>query len=120
MTEYDDSDDYLDDRDSDAPEPDWASMVYEVFNPERSVGVACGRDGEVVGLHLADEARDNGDQWLAAEIMRVARLAHLKSRVGLRAEMEYNGARPYTVDSFDLPTESAYRAMENAEFGITQ
>lgn len=120
MTEHDDNDDFAGDLDAEERAPDWKSMVYEVFNPERSVGVACGRDGEVIGLHLSDEARDNGDAWLAAEIMRVARLAHLKSRVGLRAEMEYNGARPYTVDSFDLPTEAAYRAMENAEFGISQ
>ncbi|MFF0457862.1 hypothetical protein [Nocardia africana] len=104
---------------SDAPAPDWKSMTYEVFNPDHSVGVACDRDGEVIGLHLSDEARDNGDSWLANEILRLARLAHTKSRVGLRAEMEYNGARPYTVDSFDLPTEASYRAMESAEFGTT-
>lgn len=108
-----------DESESEAAQPDWNAMTYEVFNPDHSVGVACDRDGEVVGLHLSDEARDNGDSWLAAEILRLARLAHLKSRVGLRAEMEYNGARPYTVDSFDLPTEAAYRAMEHAEFGTT-
>ncbi|TLF74016.1 hypothetical protein [Nocardia cyriacigeorgica] len=99
--------------------PDWQSMIYEVVNLDHSVGVACNRDGEVVGLHLTDEARENGDAWLSAEILRIARLAHMKSRVGLRAEMEYNGARPYTVDAFDLPTEAAYRAMENAELGRT-
>ncbi|MBO0855614.1 MAG: hypothetical protein J2P18_17830 [Nocardia sp.] len=117
--EYDDYDtDYdPDDAETAVAEPDWKSMSYEVFNPEQSVGVACNRDGEVIGLHLSDEARDNGDSWLAAEILRLAKLAHLKSRVGLRAEMEYNGARPYTVDSFDLPTEETYRAMEMAEFG---
>ncbi|MGV9411234.1 hypothetical protein ACWDOP_15060 [Nocardia sp. NPDC003693] len=97
--------------------PDWRSMTYEVFNPDHSAGVACDRDGEIVGLHLTDEARDNGDTWLAAEILRLARLAHAKSRVGIRAEMEYNGARPHTIDSFDLPTEASYRAMEAAEFG---
>ncbi|MFF3569891.1 hypothetical protein [Nocardia jiangxiensis] len=97
--------------------PNWRTMTYEVFNPDHSVGVACGRDGEIVGLHITDDARDNGDAWLAAEIVRLARLAHQKSRVGLRAEMEFNGTRPYTIDSFDLPTESAYRAMEAAEFG---
>ncbi|MBY8862740.1 hypothetical protein K7711_40165 [Nocardia sp. CA2R105] len=99
--------------------PNWRTMTYEVFNPDHSVGVACGRDGEIVGLHITDDARDNGDTWLCSEIVRLARLAHQKSRVGLRAEMEFNGTRPYTIDSFDLPTESTYRAMENAEFGAT-
>lgn len=113
--------DYLDqdDRDFDdlePSEPDWKAMTYEVFNPDRSVGVACDRDGQVVGMHLQDEALDNGDSWIAAEILRLARLAHTKSRVGLRTEMEHKGARSYTVDSFGLPTEAAYRAMEEAEF----
>ncbi|WP_433525816.1 hypothetical protein ACQPZ2_13400 [Nocardia pseudovaccinii] len=116
MTEFDDLD--QDDLDEVAP-PDWRNLIYEVFNPDHTVGVACGRDGEVVGLHITDDARDNGDTWLAAEIVRLARLAHLKSRVGLRAEMEHNGTRPYTIDSFDLPTESSYRATEIAEFGTT-
>ncbi|WP_433683859.1 hypothetical protein [Nocardia sp. CA-119907] len=116
MTEFHDLD--PDDL-HDAPVPDWRSLTYEVFNPDHTVGVACGRDGEVVGLHITDEARDSGDSWLAAEVVRLARLAHMKSRVGLRAEMEYNGTRPYTIDSFDLPTESSYRATEIAEFGTT-
>ncbi|WP_067721538.1 hypothetical protein [Nocardia yamanashiensis] len=104
-----------DELDPDAANP--RTLTYQVFNPDDTVGVACNRDGEVVGLHLTDEARDNGDTWLAAEILRLARLGHMKSRVGLRAEMERNGTLPYTIDSFDLPTESAYRAMEIAEFG---
>lgn len=97
-------------------EPDWRSMIYEVFNPDHTAGVACNRDGEVIGLHITDEARDNGDSWLSAELLRLARLAHTKSRVGLRAEMEYKGTRSYTIDAFDLPTEAAYRVMEKAEF----
>jgi len=100
-----------------AAPPDWRNISYEVFNPDHTVGVACDRDGEVVGLHLTDDARDNGDTWLAKEILRVARLAHAKSRLGLRTEMEFKGTRSYTVDSFDLPTEASYRAMEAAEFG---
>ncbi|MBF6149170.1 hypothetical protein [Nocardia nova] len=113
MSDYDD----YDEDELAPPAPDWQNRVYEVFNPDHTVGVACDRDGEVVGLHLTDDARENGDTWLAAEILRLARLAHAKSRVGLRSEMEYNGTRPYTIDSFDLPTESSYRAMEIAEFG---
>ncbi|WP_228002916.1 hypothetical protein [Nocardia australiensis] len=113
-----DIDDY-DPDESGAAEPNWSAMIYEVLNPEHTVGVACDRDGEIVGLHITDDACENGDAWLAAEILRVARLAHAKSRVGLRAEMEYKGSRPYTIDSFDLPTEASYRAMELAEFGRT-
>ncbi|WP_454199642.1 hypothetical protein [Nocardia sp. Marseille-Q1738] len=111
-----DTDDFDVDDDLDAATPDWRSRTYEVFNPDHTVGVGCDRDGEIIGLYITDDARDNGDTWLAAEIVRLARLAHAKSRVGLRAEMEYNGTRPYTIDSFDLPTEASYRAMEESEF----
>ncbi|MEV6325748.1 hypothetical protein AB0M45_31965 [Nocardia sp. NPDC051787] len=111
-----DMDDIDVDDDPDAAPPDWRRRTYEVFNPDHTVGVGCDRDGEIIGLYITDDARDNGDGWLAAEIVRLARLAHAKSRVGLRAEMEYNGTRPYTIDSFDLPTESSYRAMEESEF----
>ena len=101
-----------------ADEPDWRNLTYEVFNPDHTVGAACNRDGEIIGLHITDEARENGDTWLSAEIVRLARLVHLKSRAGLRAEIEGKGTRPYTVDSLDLPTEKSYRAMEQAEFGV--
>lgn len=98
--------------------PAAAPQVHEVFNPDHTVGVACGRDGEVVGMHITDDAKENGDAWLSAEILKVAGLAHAKSRLGLRREMEANGARAYTVDSFGLPTEAAYRAMEDEAFGL--
>ncbi|AHH16405.1 hypothetical protein NONO_c16040 [Nocardia nova SH22a] len=112
------ADNEFDEFDESAPAaPDRRNTTYEVFNPDHTVGVACDRDGEVIGLHITDDARDNGDAWLAAEIVRIARLAHTKSRVGLRSEMEANGTRSYTIDSFALPTESSYRAMEIAEFG---
>ncbi|MBU3066814.1 hypothetical protein KO481_35510 [Nocardia sp. NEAU-G5] len=100
-----------------AAQPDWPSKIYEVFNPEGTVGVACNRDGEIVGLHLTDDARDEGDTWLAGEIVRLGKLAHLKSRVGLRAEMMDNGTGAHTIDAFDLPTENSYRQAERSEFG---
>ncbi|SUA72816.1 Uncharacterised protein [Nocardia otitidiscaviarum] len=112
------NDTHLDEADEQTPAaPDWGKRTYEVFNPDNTVGVACNRDGEIVGLHITDDAREFGETWLSAEILKLARLAHQKSRVGLRAEMEYKGARPYTIDAFDLPTEAAYRAMEDAELG---
>jgi hypothetical protein len=98
---------------------EYQSRTFEVFNPDHTAGVACDRDGEIIGMHVADEALENGDDWLAAEILKLARLAHAKSRVGLRNEMERKGSLPYTIDSFDLPTEASYRAMEDAEFGRT-
>ncbi|AFU02725.1 hypothetical protein V7968_31770 [Nocardia vulneris] len=112
----------IDDLSADAGEddaPDWSARSYEVFNPDRTVGVACGRDGAVIGLHISDEACDNGDTWLAAEIVKLARLAHVKSRVGLRAEMEHKGTKPYAIDFFELPTQDSYRALERAEYGET-
>ncbi|WP_040776325.1 hypothetical protein [Nocardia pneumoniae] len=97
--------------------PDWRNLVYEVFNPEYSVGVACDRSGMIVGLHLGDEVGEHTDDWLASEVLRVARLAYLKSRVGRRAELLYNGGLPRLADSLGLPTEAEYNIMEKAEFG---
>ncbi|MGI5220927.1 hypothetical protein [Nocardia sp. CA-290969] len=117
--EYDFDDDYTDAADDfGAAAPAAAPQVHEVFNPDHTVGVACDRDGEIVGLHITDDARENGDTWLSAEILKLAGLAHAKSRLGLRREMEANGARSYTIDSFGLPTEAAYQALENEAFGL--
>ncbi|MFI5715844.1 hypothetical protein [Nocardia sp. NPDC051750] len=110
-------DDYELDPDADEVPAAPRKTIHEVFNPEGTVGVACDRDGEVVGMHITDEARENGDVWLAAEIVNLAKLAHMQSRVGLRREMEAKGTRPYTIDSFGLPTEAAYRSLENEIFG---
>ncbi|MGW1742660.1 hypothetical protein ACWCPQ_28075 [Nocardia sp. NPDC001965] len=118
MNEDFDYDDTEDDRDVPATSSAAAPQVHEVFNPDHTVGVACDRDGEIVGLHITDEAQDNGDSWLSAEILKIAGLAHAKSRLGLRREMESNGARSYTIDSFGLPTEAAYQAMEDEAFGL--
>ncbi|MFI9413306.1 hypothetical protein [Nocardia gamkensis] len=96
--------------------PDWRNLVYEVFNPDYSVGVACDRGGMIVGLHLGDEVLEHPDGWLAEEIVRVARLAHQKSRVGRRAELLYKGGLPHFADSLELPTEAEYNLMEKTEF----
>ncbi|MGK8524487.1 hypothetical protein ACRS6B_24350 [Nocardia asteroides] len=96
--------------------PDWQNRIYEVFNPDYSVGVACDRSGTIVGLHIGD-VWEHADSWLAAEIVRVARLAQVKSQVGRRAELMYNGASPRVADSLGLPTEAEYNLMAKAEFG---
>ncbi len=96
--------------------PERERVLYEVFNPDHSVGVACDPAGKVVGLHIGDGVRDNTDDWLAAEILLLARLAHQKSRVGWRDEMLAAGTLPYIVENFDLPTAAEYIAMENAAF----
>ncbi|WP_328407757.1 hypothetical protein [Nocardia sp. NBC_00403] len=98
-------------------QPDWRNLIYEVFNPDYSVGVACDRSGTIVGLHLGDGVWDNTDSWLANELVRVARLAYLKSRVGRRAELLHNGAWPSIADSLGLITETEYKFREQAEFG---
>lgn len=94
-----------------------SAPVFEVFNPDYSVGVACGIAGEIVGVHLGEEIWENTDAWLAAEIVRVARLAHMKSQVGRRLALLENGALPHVADARELPTEAEYRRMEKAEFG---
>lgn len=104
------------DTEDGAASGDKHSPIHEVFNPDNSVGVACNREGEIVGLHIDDNGRDNGDVWLAQEILKLAGLANLKSRLGLRFEMETNGVLPHTIDAFNLPTEAAYRAAEQAAF----
>lgn len=92
-------------------------VVYEVFNPDQTVGVVCDRDGTIVGIHLDDEILPQGDDYVAEQVRRIAALAHQKSRVGLRSEMESNGTDAFTLSSFGLPTEKEYVAMEAAEFG---
>ena len=91
---------------------------YEVFNPDYSVGVACDCDGFVVGLHLDDEVWENTDRWLAAEIVRVAKLAYLKARVGRRVEMERRHGNTRFADALNPPTEEQYRRAEKVEFGV--
>ncbi|MEU4432313.1 hypothetical protein ACH474_10820 [Nocardia rhamnosiphila] len=91
--------------------------IFEVFNPEYSVGVACALSGEIVGVHLGEEIWENDDAWLAAEILRVARLAYMKSQVGRRASLLERGALPHVADARGLPTESDYLLQEKLEFG---
>jgi hypothetical protein len=104
--------------DDEGEELDAKPTVYEVFNPDQTVGVACDREGAVVGLHIDDDILDHGDEWLAREIMRVAELAREKSRVGLRAELERSGSDPFVLRSLGLPTDADYITMENDAFGI--
>ncbi|MEU4313782.1 hypothetical protein [Nocardia sp. NPDC024068] len=91
--------------------------VFEVFNPDYSVGVACDGAGWIVGVHLGDEVWENTDLWLAAELVRVARLARMKSQVGRRAEMLANGALPHSADRLGLPTEAEFSRQLHEEFG---
>jgi hypothetical protein len=102
----------------DGEELDAKPTVYEVFNPDQTIGVACDREGAVVGLHIDDDILDNGDEWLARQIMLVAELAREKSRVGLRAELERSGSDPFVLRSFGLPTDADFVAMEIDAFGI--
>lgn len=95
-----------------------ASRIYEAFNPDYSVGVACNILGVIVGVHLGDEVWENTDAWLAAEIVRVARLARVKSQVGRRSMLAARGALRHVLDEYGLPTEEEYRRMEKAEFGF--
>ncbi|WP_328392074.1 hypothetical protein [Nocardia sp. NBC_00416] len=98
-------------------QPNRNSPVYEAFNPDYSVGVGCNLFGVIVGVHLGDEVWENTDAWLAAEIVRVARLAHLKSQVGRRSVLSARGALPHVLDEQGLPTEADYQRIEKAEFG---
>jgi hypothetical protein len=106
--------------DDDGEELDDKPTVYEVFNPDQTVGVACDREGAVVGLHIDDDILDHGDEWLAQEIQRVAKLAYEKSRVALRAELERSGSDPFVLTSFGLPTDADYVAMEIDTFNLHQ
>ncbi|MEV2226063.1 hypothetical protein AB0E01_40285 [Nocardia vinacea] len=97
--------------------PRGSDRIYEVFNPDYSVGVACEQSGRIVGLHVGDDVWENTDSWLADEIQRVARLAYLKARVGRRAELLDRGVAPVVADALELPTEAEYRLQEKAAFG---
>jgi hypothetical protein len=104
----------------DAAESSVASQrqrIFEVFNPDYSVGVACDSAGVIVGLHLGDEIVEQSDAWLAAEIVRLARLARMKSDVGRRQILQDNGMLPHAAEARGLPSETDYRRVEAAEFG---
>lgn len=88
-----------------------------MFNPDYSVGVACNAAGVVVGLHLGDEIVEYSDAWLAAEILRLARLARMKSQVARRQALLDSGMLPHAVEAHELPNEAEYRRAEAAEFG---
>ncbi|MBB5918758.1 hypothetical protein BJY24_007670 [Nocardia transvalensis] len=88
-----------------------------MFNTDYSVGVACNHNGLVVGVHLGDEVWENSDHWLASEIIRIARLAHMKAGVGHRAEILQRNGNGRLADALGLPTEAQYRRAEKAEFG---
>ncbi|MFI2230768.1 hypothetical protein [Nocardia testacea] len=90
---------------------------FEVFNPDYSVGVACDRSGLIIGLHLDDEVWENTDEWLAQEIVRVARLARLKSQAGRRVELMATAVGARLADRLGLPTRAEYELLEKAEFG---
>jgi hypothetical protein len=92
-------------------------QIFEVFNPDYSVGVACDTAGIIVGLHLGDEIVEQSDAWLAAEILRLARLARMKSDVGRRQVLLDHGILPHAVEARGLPSEPDYRRAEAAEFG---
>ena len=92
-------------------------QIFEVFNPDYSVGVACDMGGIIVGLHLGDEILEQSDAWLAAEIVRLARLARMKSAVGRRQILIDNGMLPHAAESRGLPSEADYRRAETVEFG---
>lgn len=91
--------------------------VFEVFNPDYTVGVACSMSGIIVGLHLGDEILEESDEWLATEILRLARLARMKSEVGRRQALLDDGMLPHAVEARGLPSEADYRRAEAAEFG---
>ncbi|WP_280463603.1 hypothetical protein [Nocardia carnea] len=92
-------------------------QIFEVFNPDYSVGVACDSAGIIVGLHLGEEIGEQSDAWLAAEILRLARLARMKSDVGRRQRLLDNGMLPHAAEARGLPTEADYRRAEAAEYG---
>ena len=99
------------------PPSEQSGRIYEVFNPGYSVGVACDERGWIVGVHVGDEVWDETDRWLAAEIVRVARLAYAKAGVARRADLLADGASAQLADSLGLPTDADYRLMAQAEFG---
>lgn len=100
------------------PVPHRRPASFEVFNPDYTVGVACDRSGLIVGLHLDDEVWENTDEWLALEIVRVARLARLKSQVGRRSELMATAAGARLADRMSLPTQVDYELLEKFEFGV--
>lgn len=89
--------------------PDYCGTeVFEGCSRDGAIRVRVGRNGNSLGLEIEPEAMDLTENELAGRIMQLNTLAHLRSQLALRLEME---ARHVTI-STPLPTEDQVENFE--------
>ncbi|MCH9729730.1 MAG: DUF2694 domain-containing protein [Actinomycetia bacterium] len=83
--------------------------VFEATSCDEAIIVSVDRQGASIGVQLEPEAMECADAELAGRIIRLNTLAHLRSQLALRLEME--GNRVDNVGA-SLPTEDQVAAFE--------
>jgi hypothetical protein len=84
-------------------------VVFEAASQDDAVVVAVGRSGNSLGVYLEAPAMRLTDAELASRIVKLNTLAHLRSQVALRNELERHRASV----SRALATEEQVRAFES-------
>jgi uncharacterized protein DUF2694 len=85
---------------SEVPLTDYEAAVFEAASRDDSIVVAVGRSGNSLGVALQESALRLSDAELANRIIRLNTLAHLRSQLALRLELD---AKRASVSSA-LPT----------------
>lgn len=91
-----------------AADSDCETAVFEAVSRDSAIVVSVGRRGNTVKVQLEAAAMELSDAELATRIMHLNTLAHLRSQLALRVEMENNRAQLCTP----LPTEEDVQRYE--------
>lgn len=84
------------------------TAVFEAASRDAVIVVSVGRHGNTLGVQLEAAVMELSDAELANRIIQLNTLAHLRSQLALRLEMENNHA----VVSGALPTEDQVQSYE--------
>lgn len=69
--------------------PDFNNAYYDVFNPDRTVGVRTDISGRAVAVHLGDAVATMEEQAVRAQILAVASVAAVRASYAGRQRSEY-------------------------------
>ena len=105
----------------DTPKDDtpFEDRTYEVFNPQRTVGVRAAHGGAFTGLYLSEDVRKTTERALTRDILAVASVAAARGRLSYREQLETIAAQsgnPVTANVYDVlpnvPTEQEYEDLK--------
>nr|VTP02313.1 hypothetical protein BIN_B_04465 [Mycobacterium riyadhense] len=87
---------------------DCDTAVFEAASRDAAIVVRVGRGGNTLGVQLEPAAMKLSDAQLANRIVQLNTLAHLRSQLALRLEIENNHAGVSSA----LPTEDQVQSYE--------